>query len=130
VNLEQTETLLCRSDLIIRVFTICGEIPFVIYDFTVLKVFWLPAVGLDSIRGWFAYYGSKRSKERKVFASIDDINNTGLVEAPMRFSLGSGGLICMDEDTCMVDMAPFLWSLSRKNPAVNVSRAGWAPKEC
>jgi NADH:ubiquinone oxidoreductase subunit F (NADH-binding) len=30
------------------------------------------------------------------------------VEVAVEFSLGSGGLVCMDEDTCMVDMAPFL----------------------
>ncbi len=33
--------------------------------------------------------------------------------------LGSGGLVVMDEDTCMVDIARFSWNSRRMNPAVN-----------
>lgn len=107
---------------------------------------------------WFASMGTEKSKGTKVFALGGKINNTGLVEIPMRTTLrtviedigggipngkkfkaaqtggpsggcipaehfdipidydnlisigsmmGSGGLIVMDEDTCMVDIAKF-----------------------
>ncbi len=108
--------------------------------------------------GWYAGFGTEKSKGTKVFALAGDINNTGLVEVPMGTPLGtiiydigggirndrkfkaaqtggpsggcipkemlntpvdyeslkdlgaimgSGGLIVMDEDTCMVDLARF-----------------------
>ncbi len=107
---------------------------------------------------WYAGIGTDTSKGTKVFAVSGDVNNIGLVEVPMGFSLrelifdigggipkkrkfkavqlggpsggcvpdafldtpvdyeeiqkvgaimGSGGVIVMDEKTCMVDMARF-----------------------
>ncbi len=107
---------------------------------------------------WFTSIGTEKSKGTKVFALGGKINNTGLVEVPMRTTLreiiqeigggipngkkfkaaqtggpsggcipaelidtpidydslmaigsmmGSGGLIVMDEDNCMVDIAKF-----------------------
>ena len=108
--------------------------------------------------GWYAGYGTEKSKGTKVFALAGDINNTGLVEVPIGTTLrdvvfnigggirdgkgfkaaqiggpsggcitgeyldtpldydsltklgaimGSGGLVIMDEDKCMVDVARF-----------------------
>nr|WP_242941140.1 NADH-quinone oxidoreductase subunit NuoF [Sporobacter termitidis] len=108
--------------------------------------------------GWYASFGTEKSKGTKVFALAGDINNTGLVEVPIGMKLsdivykiggglpggkefkaaqiggpsggcitkenldtpvdydslmklgaimGSGGLIVMDEDKCMVDVAKF-----------------------
>ncbi len=107
---------------------------------------------------WYAAMGTENSKGTKVFAVSGDVNNIGLVEVPMGYSLrelifeigggipnrrkfkavqlggpsggcipdshldtpvdyeeiakvgaimGSGGVIVMDEKTCMVDMARF-----------------------
>jgi len=107
---------------------------------------------------WYAGMGTKTSKGTKVFAMSGDVNNIGLVEVPMGYSLrelifnigggipnkrqfkavqlggpsggcipeshldtpvdyeeiakvgaimGSGGVIVMDDRTCMVDMARF-----------------------
>ena len=107
---------------------------------------------------WYASMGTATSKGTKVFAMSGDVNNIGLVEVPMGYSLrklifdigggipkkrkfkavqlggpsggcipeshldtpvdyeeiakvgaimGSGGVIVMDEKTCMVDMARF-----------------------
>jgi NADH-quinone oxidoreductase subunit F/NAD(P)H dehydrogenase (quinone)/NADP-reducing hydrogenase subunit HndC len=107
---------------------------------------------------WYASMGTETSKGTKVFAISGDVNNIGLVEVPMGYSLrqlifdigggipkkrkfkavqlggpsggcvpeqyldtpvdyeeiakvgaimGSGGVIVMDENTCMVDMARF-----------------------
>jgi NADH-quinone oxidoreductase subunit F len=107
---------------------------------------------------WFCQYGTENSKGTKVFALAGSVNNTGIIEVPMGFTLGdiifdigggitknkefkaaqtggpsggcitkeflntpvdydslvklgaimgSGGMIVMDEDTCMVDMARF-----------------------
>lgn len=117
----------------------------------------VPSIILNG-SGWFAGYGTEKSKGTKVFALAGDINNTGIAEVPMGTSLGdvifgigggvpgkkqfkaaqtggpsggcitkknlntpidydsliklgaimgSGGLIVMDEDTCMVDVARF-----------------------
>jgi len=38
--------------------------------------------------------------------------------------MGSGGMIVMDEDNCMVDMARYLFDFSRRNPAANAHPAG------
>ena len=80
---------------------------------------------------WFASMGTEKSKGTKVFALGGKIHNTGLVEVPMGTTLReviyeigggipngkafkaaqtggtSGGLIVMDEDNCMVDIAKF-----------------------
>ena len=107
---------------------------------------------------WYASIGTEKSKGTKVFALAGDVNNTGLVEAPIGTPLGeiiydigggipdgkkfkaaqiggpsggciprqhinvpvdyetlaelgaimgSGGLVVMDEDSCMVDVARF-----------------------
>jgi NADH-quinone oxidoreductase subunit F/NAD(P)H dehydrogenase (quinone)/NADP-reducing hydrogenase subunit HndC len=107
---------------------------------------------------WYASMGTETSKGTKVFAISGDVNNIGLVEVPMGYSLrqlifdigggipkkrkfkavqlggpsggcvpeqyldtpvdyeeiakvgaimGSGGVIVMDDNTCMVDMARF-----------------------
>ena len=113
---------------------------------------------LDKGAGWYASYGTEKSKGTKVFALAGAVNNTGLVEVPVGTPLGeliydigggirnnkpykaaqiggpsggcipkqhlnvpldyeslnslgaimgSGGLIVMDDDTCMVDVARF-----------------------
>ena len=83
---------------------------------------------------WFRSIGTEKSPGTKVFALGGKITNTGLVEVPMGTTLrevveeigggvdtpidydnliaigsmmGSGGLIVMDETTCMVDIAKF-----------------------
>ncbi len=63
---------------------------------------------------WFASIGDEDSKGTKVFALTGKINNSGLVEVPMGttlreiiFDIGSGGMIVMDEDDCVVDIAKF-----------------------
>jgi NADH-quinone oxidoreductase subunit F len=40
--------------------------------------------------------------------------------------IGSGGLVVMDEETCMVEVARFFMNFTQKNPAVNACRAGKA----
>ena len=50
---------------------------------------------------WFASMGTEKSKGTKVFALGGKIHNT------IGSMMGSGGLIIMDEDTCMVDIAKF-----------------------
>jgi NADH:ubiquinone oxidoreductase subunit F (NADH-binding)/Pyruvate/2-oxoacid:ferredoxin oxidoreductase delta subunit/(2Fe-2S) ferredoxin len=108
--------------------------------------------------GWYASFGTERSKGTKVFALTGKIKNTGLIEVPMGISLreiindigggiesgkrlkaiqtggpsggcipaemldlnvdyeslakagsivGSGGMIVLDEDNCMVNMAKY-----------------------
>lgn len=44
--------------------------------------------------------------------------------------MGSGGLICTDEDTCMVDMARFLWTLYKMNHAENAFRVALEQDGC
>jgi NADH-quinone oxidoreductase subunit F len=117
----------------------------------------IPAIILKGA-GWYAAFGTAKSKGTKVFALAGAVNNTGLVEVPIGTSLGeliydvgggikdnkgykaaqiggpsggciprqnlnvaldyeslnelgaimgSGGLIVMDENTCMVDVARF-----------------------
>ena len=44
--------------------------------------------------------------------------------------MGSGGLIVVDEDTCMVDFASFSYNLSKMSPVANVSPVASAPSEC
>ena len=44
--------------------------------------------------------------------------------------VGSGGLVVMDEHTCMVEVARSLWASPRENPAVNVVPAVSAPSVC
>ncbi len=107
---------------------------------------------------WYSKIGTEKSKGTKIFSLVGKINNTGLVEVPMGFSLkdlvygigggipenksfkavqtggpsggcipkslldtpidyeklkevgsimGSGGMVVMDEDTCMVDVARY-----------------------
>lgn len=44
--------------------------------------------------------------------------------------MGSGGMVVMDEGTCMVGMAKFFWISPRKNPAENASIAASAQSVC
>ena len=44
--------------------------------------------------------------------------------------MGSGGLIVMNEDTCMVDTARFFMDFIRTNPAASASPAASAPSGC
>ena len=44
--------------------------------------------------------------------------------------MGSGGLIVMDEDTCMVDIAKFFLEFTVENPAENVRLAGSVQDVC
>lgn len=113
---------------------------------------------------WYSQYGTEKSKGTKIFALTGKVNNTGLVEVPMGFTLreiifgigggiqdgkkfkavqiggpsggclpeslldlpidyesltsvgamvGSGGLVVMDETTCMVDIARFFINFSQ-----------------
>lgn len=114
--------------------------------------------------GWYAGFGTEKSKGTKVFALTGKINNTGLAEVPMGITMreiiydiggginggkkfkavqiggpsggclpesmldlsidydsltaagammGSGGLVVMDEDTCMVDVAKFFLNFTQ-----------------
>jgi NADH:ubiquinone oxidoreductase subunit F (NADH-binding)/Pyruvate/2-oxoacid:ferredoxin oxidoreductase delta subunit len=113
--------------------------------------------------GWFAEYGTEKSKGTKTFALAGKVNRTGLIEVPMGITLrdiifdvgggilddkafkavqtggpsggcipaqfldmrvdydelakvgsimGSGGMIVMDEDSCMVDIARYFLSFT------------------
>lgn len=115
--------------------------------------------------GWYAQFGTEKSKGTKIFALTGKVNNTGLVEVPMGMTLreiifdigggikggkrfkaaqiggpsggcipeemldlpvdfdslteagamiGSGGLVVLDETTCMVDMARFFLTFTQK----------------
>lgn len=44
--------------------------------------------------------------------------------------MGSGGLIVMDEDNCMVDIAKFFLEFTVDESCGNVPPAGWAPAAC
>jgi len=44
--------------------------------------------------------------------------------------MGSGGMVVMDEETCMVDIARFFMSLSRMKAVENAFPAAWAQREC
>ena len=114
--------------------------------------------------GWYASYGTEKSKGTKTFALAGKVNRTGLIEVPMGITLreiiyevgggvldgkafkavqtggpsggclpsslldlpvdydsltkagsimGSGGMVVMDEDTCMVDIAKFFLSFTQ-----------------
>ncbi len=86
---------------------------------------------------WFNSIGTEGSKGTKIFSLVGKVNNTGLVEVPMGTTqtggpsggviperyldspvdfdaltklgsmMGSGGMIVMDEDTCIVDIARY-----------------------
>jgi NADH-quinone oxidoreductase subunit F len=123
----------------------------------------VPAI-LQKDAGWFAAYGTEKSKGTKTFALAGKIERTGLIEVPMgttlqeiihdigggipegkRFKavqtggpsggclpasllelpvdyesltqagsiMGSGGMVVMDEDTCMADIARYFLSFTR-----------------
>ena len=114
--------------------------------------------------GWYAQWGTERSKGTKTFALAGDVNHTGLIEVPLGISLrdivydvgggikddkdfkaiqiggpmggcvpaqfldlpvdyeslaqagtimGSGGMIVMDSETCMVDIARFFMEFTQ-----------------
>ncbi|MFC1871417.1 NADH-ubiquinone oxidoreductase-F iron-sulfur binding region domain-containing protein [Chloroflexota bacterium] len=114
--------------------------------------------------GWYASYGTEKSKGTKTFALAGKINRTGLIEVPMGITLheivygigggipddkifkavqtggpsggclpakmldlpveyeslalagaimGSGGMVVMDEETCMVDVARYFLSFTQ-----------------
>ena len=44
--------------------------------------------------------------------------------------MGSGGIVVMDEDSCMVDVADFSCPSPRKSPAANAFPAAKAPVKC
>ena len=44
--------------------------------------------------------------------------------------MGSGGMVVMDESTCMVDVARYFLDSSRTSPAASASPAGWASTAC
>jgi NADH:ubiquinone oxidoreductase subunit F (NADH-binding) len=44
--------------------------------------------------------------------------------------MGSGGLVVMDESSCMVDVAKFFLILFLRNHAGNVLHAEWVQREC
>jgi len=44
--------------------------------------------------------------------------------------MGSGGMIVMDDTTCMVDVARFFMDFCRKSRAASACPAGWGPRRC
>ena len=44
--------------------------------------------------------------------------------------MGSGGMVVMDERTCMVDFARYFLDFAQRSPAASAARAGWAPSSC
>lgn len=44
--------------------------------------------------------------------------------------IGSGGLVVMNDKSCMVEVARFFMNLHRMSPAVNAFRAAREPREC
>ena len=44
--------------------------------------------------------------------------------------MGSGGMVVMDEDTCMVDFARYFIDFVQRSPAGSAPPAGWAPGRC
>ena len=81
---------------------------------------------------WFSSMGTAKSKGTKTFAMAGDVKHAGLVEVPLGITLrdldlpvdyeslqsvgammGSGGVIVMDEDTCMVDIARYFMDFTQ-----------------
>jgi len=44
--------------------------------------------------------------------------------------MGSGGMVVLDETTCMVDVAKYFLSFTQSSPAGSVSLAAWEPGKC
>ena len=44
--------------------------------------------------------------------------------------MGSGGLLVMDEDTCMIDTAKYFLDFAKSESCANVPFAGSARKKC
>ena len=123
------------------------------------------ALILQNGAGWFAQYGTEKSKGTKTFALVGKVKHTGLVEVPLGITLkqiiyevgggvlenkrfkavqtggpsggcipqnlldipvdydslkaagtimGSGGMVVMDENTCMVDIARYFLDFTQK----------------
>jgi NADH-quinone oxidoreductase subunit F len=123
------------------------------------------ALVLQNGAGWFAQYGTEKSKGTKTFALVGQVKHTGLVEVPLGITLkqmiyeigggtledkrfkavqtggpsggcipthlldtpvdydslkaagtimGSGGMVVMDENTCMVDFARYFLDFVQK----------------
>ena len=44
--------------------------------------------------------------------------------------MGSGGMVVVDDSTCMVDFARFFLEFTQRRAAASACRAGWAPGRC
>ena len=53
----------------------------------------------------------------------EDLRATGAI-------MGSGGMVVVDDTTCMVDFARFSWLSRRTSPVASVSRAVWGRARC
>ena len=75
---------------------------------------------------WFRTIGTEGSPGTKTFSLTGAIENTGLIEdqidRPLDFDsvksldaiMGSGGLVVMDENTCMVEVARFFMNFTQR----------------
>ena len=57
--------------------------------------------------GWYSRIGTPESPGTKAFALTGNVKNTGAM-------IGSGGLVVMDEDTCMVEVARFFMNFTQR----------------
>ncbi len=53
----------------------------------------------------------------------DSVNATGAI-------MGSGGMVVMDESTCMIDLAKFFLNFTQEESCGNVPSVVWAPNVC
>jgi len=135
---------------------------------------------LQKDAGWYASYGTEKSKGTKNFSLAGNVARTGLIEVPMGISLreivydigggipggkrfkavqtggpsggfipaslidlpvdyeslaeagsimGSGGMVVMDEDTCMVDMTRFFLTFTQAESCGKCIPCRWGTKQ-
>jgi NADH:ubiquinone oxidoreductase subunit F (NADH-binding) len=77
----------------------------------------------------FAAMGTATSKGISLREIIFDVGG-GIPGGKAFKAVQSGGLVVMDEDTCMVDVAKYFLSFTTRSPAANASPAAKAPAAC